>query len=424
MYENVQFFDICKELELAPFVDLVPGDNLVHFSTQNAVAFVGTPANVAERIEACLGYWFPSSTWEVKVVSGVGTTEEDQLLAATTNGLLQTTQLEYLATANVELGETLNTEAEFNVSGVSCLEALDKVYEIWNGLGWSYSKVGNKNVITIGEPNYRTASNTTELYNRINDEGLVTLTRSVSNVDEMGTRLYAYGSMRNMPTDYYRQKNIKDAQSVDIEHLMLPIYSVSSMDYSGWGISGGLPDARLAYIENAAAISKYGLIPRYAYFDGSDSNYPEIYPSIEGMTIGDVIDAKAQLSDTTYVPSLSRWSRTDRIDEIVSATNPTDNGGAASNGSRYADSGRYETASATITNPTGSGPFTETLLTHTCSATVDTLDAVLSMSGSLVVATESQPDVDVSIVVADSADEVVFSVSPALLRFLSSATGL
>lgn len=414
VYENVQFFDICKELELAPFVDLVPGDNLIHFSTQNAVAFIGTPANVAERIEACLDYWFPSSNWRVVVVSGIGTSEEDQYLAATTDGLLQTKQLEYLATGDAELAETLNTEAEFNVSGVSCLEALDKVYEIWNGLGWSYSYSNGVNTITIGAPNHRTSENTTQLYNRINDRGIVTLTRSVSNVDEMGTRLYAYGSMRNMPTDYYRNKSIKDAESVDIEHLMLPIYGIASRDYSGWGVSGGLPDARLAYIENASAVNKFGLIPKYAYFDGSDSNYPEIFPSIEGATIGDVIDAKAQLSDTTYVPSLSKWDRTDKIDEIVSAVNPTDNGGAASNGSRYAESGRYETSSATISNPTGSGPFTETLYTHTTSVTADTLDVVLNMSGSLVVAMESQPDVDVTIMVADAADEIVFSISPAL----------
>ena len=412
VYENVQFFDIMKEVELAPFIDLVPADNMVHFSTQNVVAFFGTPANVAERIEACLQYWFPSSNWRVQTIS-LGSSEESEYLAASTNDLLQTTNYEYLATRDAELIGILATEAEFSVSGVSCLEALDRVNEIW-GLGWSHSVSGGYNVITIGGPNQRTSSNTTDLYNRINDNGLVALSRSVSNSDEMGTRLYAYGSLRNMPTSYYREKQIKDAESVDIEHLMLPINAVASLGYAGWGKTGNLPDARLAYIENSSATSKYGLIPRYAYFDGSDSNYPEIYPSIEGATIGDVIDGKQQISDNTYIPSLSVWSREDRIDEIVSAVNPTDNGGGASSGSKYAESGTYNTQAATISDPTGTGPFTETLLTHSVSVTADTLNLVLNMRGTLTVAMESQPDVDVTISVTDSTGQSEFAISPAL----------
>lgn len=412
VYENVQFFDIMKEVELAPFIDLVPDDNMVHFSTQNVVAFFGTPANVAERIEACLQYWFPSSNWRVQTIS-LGASEESEYLAATTNDLLQTTNYEYLATRDAELIGILATEAEFSVSGVSCLEALDRVNEIW-GLGWSHRVSGGYNIITIGGPNQRTSSNTTGLYNRINDDGLVALSRSISNAEEMGTRLYAYGSMRNMPTSYYREKPIKDAASVDIEHLMLPINAVASLGYAGWGKTGNVPDARLAYIENSSAISKYGLIPRYAYFDGSDSNYPDIYPSIEGVTIGDVIDAKQQIGDNTYVPSLSVWGRDDRIDEIVSAVNPTDNGGGASSGSKYAESGTYNTQAASISDPTGSGPFTETLLTHSVAVTADTLNLVLNMSGTLVVATEYQPDVDVTISVTDSTGQAEFAISPAL----------
>lgn len=358
VYENVQFFDATKELEIAPFVDLVPFDNLIHFSTRNTVSFYGTPANVAERIQACLDYWFPSSLWEVVIVSGLDSETDAELI------------------------ETLATETEFSVSGVSCLGALDQIYEKWNGLGWSYSYSGGRNRIVIGAPNKRTSANITTTYGRIGDNGLVTIARSVSNADNMGTRLYAYGSMRNMPTDYYRSKGIKDAESVDIEHLMIPINEVAGLDYNGWGRTDGLPDARLAYIENASAIAKHGLIPRYAYFDGSDNNYPEIFPSISGATIGDVIDGKAQISDTSYVPSLSVWNRADRIDEIVSAINPDDDGGSSSSGVQY-DESSEDVTDASIIESNGN-PFQEANIgDYAPTSPANKLHAVLSLSGSV-----------------------------------------
>ena len=299
LYENVQFFDDTKQLERCPFSDLVPEDNLIHFSTQNNVSFFGKPANVAERIQACLEAQYGAGSWVVTVISGLNPSTDADLI------------------------EVLNTEVEFSVSGVNCLEVLDKVYTTWNNLGWSYSVVNNVNTITIGAPNKRTASNTTELYEYGN--GLVRVQRSISNSDEIGTRLFAYGSLTNMPADYYRSQEIADAESVDIEHLMIPL--------SYWGTKDGLPDARQAYIQDATAIASLGLIPRYAYFDGSDSNYPDIHPSIEGLTIGDIYDA----GTAEYTPNLSKWSRSQRIDEIVSATNPEDHGTSAEQGQKYAE---------------------------------------------------------------------------------------
>lgn len=316
-YEGVQFFDNSKQLEFAEFIDLVPEDNEVHFSTRNAVSFRGKPADLAARIEACLNYWFPDENWEIRVISGLNPSTDAELI------------------------EILNTEADFSVAGVSCQGALERMYEIWNRLGWSYTyETGSgsgypKNVITIGAPNKRVAANTTPALSYGYGNGLTSLERAVSNRDEIGTRLYVYGSMRNMLGNYYREQNIKDAESIDIEHLMLPIAAVPSRNYDGWGMTDNLPDARLAYLENETALEKFGLIPKYAYFDGSNENYPEIFPSIEGVTIGDVIDIKQQLSDLSNVPNLNIYSRTDRIDEILSAANPQDSGEAADNGKQY-----------------------------------------------------------------------------------------
>lgn len=295
LYENVQFYDDSKQLELCPFTDLVPDwEENVHFSTQNTVSFFGKPSNVAERIQACLENQYGAGSWAVKIV----TTTDPDLLAI------------------------LDTEIEFAVSGVNCLEALDKVYNEWSGLGWIHTVENGVNTITIGASNVRTNANTTAQFAFGN--GLVRVERSIANGDKIGTRLFAYGSMKNMDATYYRGLDIYDAEAVDIEHLMIPL--------SSWGTTGGKPDARKAFIQNAAAIASLGLIPRTAYFDGT-GDLPDIHPTIERMTIGEVYDA----GGAGYVPDLSKWDRDQRIDEIVSATNPIDHGTASEQGQKYAE---------------------------------------------------------------------------------------
>lgn len=295
LYENVQFYDDSKQLELCPFTDLVPGDNTIHFSTQNIVSFFGKPLNVAERLQACLEAQYGVGTWEVRIVT----------------------------TSDADLLELLDTEVEFSVSGANCQQVLEKVYETWSGLGWVHTVEQGVNVITIGASNVRTAANTTAPFTY--GDGLVRVERSIANADEIGTRLFAYGSMKNMDATYYRGLDIKDAESVDIEHLMIPL--------ANWGITDGKPDARKAYIENAAAISALGLIPKTAYFDGT-GDLPDIHPTIERMTIGEVYDA----GGAGYIPSLSKWSRSQRVDELVSASNPEDHGTTAEQGQRFTES--------------------------------------------------------------------------------------
>lgn len=309
-YENVQFFDDSKQLEFCPFTDLVPGDNTIHFSTQNTVSFFGKPLNVAERLQACLEAQYGSGSWEIRIVT----------------------------TTDADLLELLDTEVEFAVAGVNCLEVLDKVYETWNGLGWIHTVESGVNVITIGASNVRTSANTTVPF--AYDDGLVRVEKSIANADQIGTRLFAYGSMKNMDATYYRGLDIYNAESVDIEHLMIPL--------AYWGRTSNKPDARKAYIENAEAIAQLGLIPRTAYFDGS-GDLPDIHPTIERMTIGEVYDA----GGAGYLPNLSKWSRSQRIDEIIAATNPDDHGTSAEQGQKYA-----ETISGTL------GSVSETFVDH------------------------------------------------------------
>ena len=52
VYQNVQFMAQTQDLAVTPFIDLVPEDNGVHFSTQSAVSTFENAYGIAARIQA------------------------------------------------------------------------------------------------------------------------------------------------------------------------------------------------------------------------------------------------------------------------------------------------------------------------------------------------------------------------------------
>lgn len=302
VYQNVQFMAQTQDLAVAPFVDLVPGDNGVHFSTQSAVSTFENAYGIAARIQACLDDLFPG-VWDVKVYENLDGDFEKKISEA----------------------------VDFSIDGGTCLEACDRMYDTW-GIGWTHYKdsTSGKDVLLFGRPNTRTSDNTSPDFIFGPGSGLTALKKSVANSDEIGTRLRVFGSSRNIPTSYYRGLDIYNGESADIQNLMIPL--------SKWGKTDGKPDARKAYLQASdEVVAALGLIPRTHYFDGSDGE--EIYPSLEGATVGDVRAAKQELQDTTYVPSQTVYpDASERVDEIEAATNPEDDGySGGSDGSKYKD---------------------------------------------------------------------------------------
>lgn len=297
VYSNVQFFADTKLLERTPFTDLVFADNLYHFSTNPTIVTYEDVYGIARRIEACMNA--QSSGWVVEVV---GTDDPDLL-------------------------ELLGTPKEFSMTqGETCLSALDKIYSQWK-VGWvhSYNPTTRVNTITIGRPNVRDAENTSSLFLYGMNNGLRVIKKNVSSKLELANRIFAYGSTKNMITRYYNGKDIKDAQSVNIPNLMIPI--------SYWGTTDGLKDPKKAFIEDAASISKYGLIPKVVYFDNDENG--DIYPSIEGVTIKNVRDSFDSPTDE-YYPNTSVYTIPgERVDEIKSASPIPDNGIYMTDGGRF-----------------------------------------------------------------------------------------
>lgn len=302
VYQNVQFMAQTQDLAVAPFVDLVPGDNGVHFSTQSAVSTFENAYGIAARIQACLDDLFPG-VWDVKVYENLDGDFEKKISEA----------------------------VDFSIDGGTCLEACDRMYDTW-GIGWTHYKdsISGKDVLLFGRPNTRTSDNTSPDFIFGPGSGLTALKKSVANSDEIGTRLRVFGSSRNIPTSYYRGLDIYNGEGADIQNLMIPL--------SKWGKTDGKPDARKAYLQAPDdVVAALGLIPRTHYFDGSDGE--EIYPSLEGATVGDVRAAKQELQDTTYVPSQTVYpDASERVDEIEAAANPEDDGySGGSDGSKYKD---------------------------------------------------------------------------------------
>lgn len=302
VYQNVRFMAQTQDLSVAPFIDLVPEDNGVHFSTQSAVSTFENAYGIAARIQACLDDLFPG-VWDVEVYENL----DDDFKAK------------------------ISEAVDFSIDGGTCLEACDRMYETW-GIGWTHYKdsATGKEVLLFGRPNTRTSENTSAEFVFGPGEGLTAIKRSVANADEIGTRLRVFGSSRNMVSGYYNGLGIYNAESVDIQNLMIPL--------SKWGKTAGKPDARKAFLQASAdAVEALGLIPRTHYFDGSDGE--EIYPSLEGVTIGNIRDAKEESGDTYYVPKIEIYpSDSERADEVKAVTNPEDDGySGGSDGSKYKD---------------------------------------------------------------------------------------
>lgn len=320
VYKNVQFHCATKDAELAPFRDLVLNDNLIHFTTLPTISVYDDVYGIADRIQACMDDYAGTGVWNITVMN----TSDPVVLAK------------------------LHEEKEFSVSGISCLGALEEIYRLWSGIGWVYSVFNGVNTITIGRPNVQDSGNTTDVFSYGEGNGLTVIAQAVSDKNDMATRLYVYGSDRNMPPRYYNNVTpaIYSAESVYIPNLMIPL--------SYWGSTSNKKDARKAYVEDATAISKYGLIPKTIYFNGS-GEYEEIYPSLEGVTFAELRAAMG--SGAEYYPSPSRYPNGDYVNTIKAVVNPTDNGIIEEDGARYLESGSVAVPAILDTFPYVSGQF-------------------------------------------------------------------
>lgn len=316
VYKNVQLHDATKDLERVPFWDYVLNDNEIFYSSRPETTTYENVYGIAARIQQCLNKALSdgiiANTWSVHVLGD-------------SSYPLDTTDTE-----QAEMYSLLSEERDFSISDGSLLECLNAIYDTWSLVGWLHLVDGNTHTLLIGKP-LSSVNGVTRQFQYGKGLGLTLVSKSYTNLADMATRLYVFGSSKNMIAGYYRtDSSILNYESNDIERLMIP--------KRYWGMTGGLYDPHKAYIDATAGIvdaladgtypiEKYGIIVKRVDFDGGSNG--EIYPSISGITAGMERAAYDALTDTTgyYRASSSIYPDDERLDELkTDGTGYDDNG--------------------------------------------------------------------------------------------------
>lgn len=322
IYE-LKFKSNMEQLSICPFLDMVANDNGLHYTSLPSFSTFENVYGIATRVQANMDYLYPNK-WRIVVAD----TDDPELL------------------------ETLNEAKDFSISGQSCLEGLKKVYKTW-GVGFIHTVSDGLNIITIGK-----SAGTTSLFRYGKGQGLRTIKKSLQNSDQFCTRVYAYGSTRNIPARWYNDKGyIGEAQYAPC--LMIPP--------SKW--ADGKPQG--AYIDavfgDEDRVKKYGLRIKTFSYDGSNGR-DEIFPSIEKVTAGNIRTAKQELGETKYTPSAA-YSDAERMDYILEGSNIEDDGTTVQAGyNLYSDSIKSEITPASgvfvIAEDKGDGTYRQLSLTE------------------------------------------------------------
>lgn len=305
VYKNVQLHDATKDLERVPFWNYVLNDNNIFYSSRPETSTYEDVYGIANRIQQCLTQartdGIISNTWEVHVLG-----DEDY-------------PLDPQDTEEAKMLALLSEPREFSINDGSILECLNAVYDTWDLVGWLHLVDGGTDILLIGKP-LSSVNGVTRVFQYGKGLGLSLVAKSHTNLSEMATRLYVFGSSKNMLPGYHRNDpTILNSESNDIERLMIP------KQY--WGKTGNLFDPHKAYIDakqgivpplvdGSYPIAKYGIIVRRVDFDGGDNG--EIYPTISGITAGIERAAYDALSDTTgyYRANPSIYPDAERLDEL------------------------------------------------------------------------------------------------------------
>ena len=182
-------------------------------------------------------------------------------------------------------------------------------------------------------------------YNEIGDDGkaLFKIKRTSDSSQKLITRLRAMGSTRNMPYRYYNKK-YELPQTMFVSNLQLPdTFEIPSVKAShntsrdatyGIGDDGYpivrhvLGDSNDAYIdkEDDAANCNEGIREGSAFWDGSDSELEEIYPTIKRGTYLELRGASIpDMDGTTGNSAYPNYGDNEYIDEILAIDEQTTN---------------------------------------------------------------------------------------------------
>ena len=292
-YETMIFYSYADELTRCEFRDVVLEDNNIHYTSLPKFSFYcQTAQDFADRLKANLDILYPDM-WTVNVVEG-----------------------------------TEITSKALSYNGISCWEALTSIKQ-----ELKLNFFINGRTITIGD----VVEEIPFQFRYGKGNGLKQIDAEAKDEQAIITRLYVYGSTRNIPNRYYnnlwRNNSTGElkydttdlsasgytraiSESMYMPNLMLPMFTdpslIGTTDADGTVRYGG-ELFHNAYIESVRGVAEYGVNEGHVFLDGSGGD-EDVYPSLEGMTAEDLIAAGI------------RVSATGELDVIVSADDVEDNG--------------------------------------------------------------------------------------------------
>lgn len=270
VYSNVVFNSIIHDLVVAKFKDYVIGDNNRHYSGLESFSFfVDRIENITDRVKANLVRVYGEDKWDVLVARKNITDEAGNVIV-------------YAPTDP----DAFNIESKsVSVSeGFTIRDGLNLVNEQFD-FNYIVTVIDGKNTIIVG--GIAKIDHANMGYGK--DRGFISLEQNRSDNSAIITRLHAFGSTRNLPYRYYNKKYNNKAKYPELfkgnEYLLEASYINKLMlPYDNWVVKSSMCDA---YIESN--VEKYGIREGSVVFDGSDEDWDEIYPSIEGMKITNIL---------------------------------------------------------------------------------------------------------------------------------------
>lgn len=325
-YENVKLESFQEELTRCVMLDITPttGDYVAALGTNYTGSssfqlFCGeVSANgetltavcaLAAKMQANLDRMFPANGWKILVDTNTtykNTAGEDVLVTHTEDKVLSFNN----TTVAKALEEVHNTfDLDYCIKGRN-------IY-----IGYTLKNLTSDNddeTFTFG---YGKGYPTREDQNK----ALFQIKRIANSQQKIVTRLRALGSTKNMPYRYYNKKyNL--SQSLFPTNLQLPdTFEPPSVkaannalrDSSLRDVKGDTNDAYIDKNDDAEHCAE-GIREDCARFDGTDSNLPEIYPTIEEVTYGELRNALVQDQDgKTGLNAFPNYGSSERIDKLL-----------------------------------------------------------------------------------------------------------
>lgn len=241
--KGVRFISLSDELTRCSFLDIVGGDNKMHYTGLPKFSFFcATVDDFARRIQANLD----------RAYTGDG---------------------KWTVVCDPSLAEKGNVS--LSADGKTVWEMLS---ELPDKFGCNFTVSGR--TLTIGVKPVEAG----KVFMWGKDGGLDGVDVSGDNSQQVITRVRVYGSTKNMPERYYNKMSGADGKkyvpdNMAVSTLMLPSFPKTTLD---------------PYIDSGN-IGELGVREGVVYFDGSGDN-EEIYPTMEGMTAEDLRAAGVSIS--------------------------------------------------------------------------------------------------------------------------------